>query len=156
MDDRPFPTAALIGAGLLVVTTVVGVGTIQLNKHFNHISNASPIDTGTPVVTRELRFVDQNDGVNAYAGNVRVFDATTGAELPPLRENDGFVRAVLNALNFERTKGDLSAPPVFELIRWSDNHITVRDRATGKFIDVGEFGSGNKAAFLRFLPDRQS
>jgi putative photosynthetic complex assembly protein len=156
MDDRPFPTAALIGAGLLIVTTVVGVGTIQLNKHFHHSSNAAPIDSGTVVASRDLRFIDQGDGVNAYAGHVRVYDAVTGFELAPLRDNDGFVRAVLNSLNYERTRSDVNAPPEFEIAQWSDNHITVQDRATGKFVDVGEFGSGNKAVFVRFLPGHAS
>jgi putative photosynthetic complex assembly protein len=156
LDERPFPAAALVGAGMLVLSTVAGVGAIQLNKHFYHITNVVELDSGSPIVRRELRFDDQGDGVNAYAGHVRVFDATTGIELPPLRNSDGFVRAVLNSLNFERTKRDLNGLPVFELVRWSDNRITLQDRITGKFVDVGEFGPGNKAVFVRFLPSAKT
>ncbi len=146
LDERPFPTAALVGAGMLVLTTVAGVGAIQLNKHFYHITDVVELDSGSPIVKRELRFDDLGDGVNAYAG----------VEIPPLRSSDGFVRAVLNSLNFERTKRDLGGAPVFELVRWSDNRITLQDRTTGKFVDVGEFGPGNKAVFLRFLPGAKS
>jgi putative photosynthetic complex assembly protein len=153
LDDRPFPTGALIGAGFLILTTVAGVGTIQLRKHFSHIPLiASDIQVTQPVQTRTLRFEDQKDGVAVYGGHVRVFDAATGAELPPLREREGFVRAVLNSLTYERTKNSVEAQPVFELTRWSDGKITMADKATGAMINLGDFGHGNKSAFLRFLP----
>ncbi len=151
LDERPFPAAALVGAGLLILTTVAGVGIIQLQKHFAPASVASDAPGATAVQTRLLRFVDQNDGVAVYGGHVRVFDVATGAELPQLRDRDGFVRAVLNSLTYERTKRAVSAPPIFELVRWSDNRITISDSATGARISLGDFGPGNKAVFLRFF-----
>ncbi len=153
LDDRPFPAGALIGAGLLVLSTVAGVGTIQLRKHFSHVPLiASDIQLAQPQQTRTLRFEDQKDGVAIYGGHVRVFDAATNEELPQLRERDGFVRAVLNSLAYQRTKTSVTAPPLFELTRWSDNKITITDKATGARINLGDFGAGNKSAFLRFLP----
>jgi putative photosynthetic complex assembly protein len=149
LDERPLPTPALVGAGLLVLTTIVGVGAIQLTKHFAPPHQATA--TETAIDTRDLRFVDQGDGVNAYGGHVRVYDAVTGNELPPLRESDGFIRAVLNSLNFERTKRNMDAPPVFQLIRWSGDKITLEDRATGARVNIGAFGNGNRAVFLRFF-----
>ncbi len=80
-----------------------------------------------------------------------MFDAATGIELPQLRDRDGFVRAVLNSLTYERTKLEVHAPPVFKLVRWSDNRITMSDSATGAHISLGDFGPGNKAVFLRFF-----
>ena len=121
LDDRPFPTAALLGAGLLVLTTVAGVGTIQVQKHFAHIPLTATADTATPLQSRALRFVDQQDGVSVYGGHVQVFDAVTGTQLPQLRERDGFVRAVLNSLAYQRTKLQVNAPPVFTLSRWPGN-----------------------------------
>lgn len=151
LDERPFPKAALIGAGLLIFTTVAGVGAIQLQKHFAHIPLSENATGATQVQSRELRFVDQKDGVSIYGGHVLVFDARTGAELPQLRERDGFVRAVLNSLAFERTKSGVEAAPVFTLVRWSDNRITITDKATGARISLGDFGPGNKSVFLRFF-----
>ncbi len=151
LDDRPFPKPALIGAALLVVTTVVGVGTIQYQKH---LAPRPPVDVArgaTALETRELRFIDLGDGASIYGGHVRVFDAVTGRELPQLGEREGFVRAVLNSLTYERTKASVEAAPVFELARWSDNRITIADKATGAHINLGDFGVGNKAAFLRFF-----
>lgn len=156
LDDRPFPTEALIGAALLVLTTVAGVGAIQLQKHFAHIPLRAGAGTAAPLQARALRFVDQQDGVSIYGGHVRVFDAATGAELPQLRERDGFVRAVLNSLAYERTKTGVQAPPVFELARWPDNRITISDKATGAEINLGDFGPGNKAVFLRFFEAAKS
>ncbi len=146
-----------MGAGLLVLSTVAGVGTIQLKKHFAHIPlNTSAILAEAPTEVRSLRFVDQQDGVSIYGGHVRVFDAVTGAELPQLRERDGFVRAVLNSLAYERTKNAVQAAPIFELARWPDNRITIADKATGAQINLGDFGPGNKSVFLRFFAQATS
>jgi putative photosynthetic complex assembly protein len=151
LDDKPFPKGALLGAGLLVLTTVAGVGTIQLQKHFTHAGMGGPAMAAAPLQVRALRFVDQQDGVSIYGGHVRVFDAATGAELPQLRERDGFIRAVLNSLSYERTKNGVTAAPVFELALWPDNKITIADKATGAHINLGDFGPGNKSVFLRFF-----
>jgi putative photosynthetic complex assembly protein len=152
LDDRPFPKAALAAAGLLIYTTVLGVGAVQLHKHLYTVPKTVEILPGTPVQTRTLRFVDLGDGLNAFGGHVRVFDASTGEQLPQLRENDGFIRAVLNSLAYERGRvGKIGAPPVFKLVSWSSHKLTLEDPATGKHVDVGEFGPGNKAVFLRLL-----
>ena len=151
LDDRPFPTAALVGAGLLILTTVGGVGAIQLQKHLAHRPLRATNESAAPLQIRDLRFVDQQDGVSIYGGHVRVFDAATGVELPQLRDRDGFIRAVLNSLTYERTKNSVNAQPVFELARWPDNKITIADKSTGARINLGDFGPGNKSVFLRFF-----
>ena len=156
LDERPFPAAALYGAMALVLTTTIGVGVIQSEKRITDSASAVAITGATAVETRALRFVDQRDGVSVYGGHVRVFDADTGAELPQLRERDGFVRAVLNSLAYERIKRDVNAPPVFDLVRWSDKKITIADRATGARINIGDFGPGNKAVWLRFFRQEKS
>ncbi len=151
LDERPFPTAALFGAALLVLTTTTGVGIIQFQKHLTDKAPAVAIEGATVLQVRTLRFVDQQDGVSVYGGHVLVFDAKTGAELPQLRDREGFVRAILNSLSYERTKRGVNAAPVFELASWSDNQITITDNATGARINLGDFGPGNKSAFLRFF-----
>jgi putative photosynthetic complex assembly protein len=151
LDERPFPAAALHGALALVLTTTIGVGVIQSEKRTTDSASAVAITGATAVETRALRFVDQHDGVSVYGGHVRVFEAASGTELPQLRERDGFVRAILNSLAYERTKRDVNAPPVFNLTRWSDKTITISDNATGARINIGDFGPGNKAVWLRFF-----
>jgi putative photosynthetic complex assembly protein len=149
LDEKPFPAGALIGAGFLILISVGGVAAIQVRKH---IDPPPPAPVVAALESRTLRFVDEGDGINAYGGHVRVFDAATGEELPQLRPNDGFIRAVLNGLQFERTRAGVSGPPVFEVAYWPNKHITLADTATGKSVNVGEFGPGNMAVFLRFLP----
>jgi putative photosynthetic complex assembly protein len=157
LDERPFPAAALIGAGMLMMTTVVGVGIIQLNKHF-HPQPIVNLETqgATLVHSRDLRFVDEQDGVSVYGGHVRVFDVATGKELTQLSESDGFVRAVLNALTYERTKSDVNAAPVFTLTQWSNGAIIITDKASGAHVNVEQYGHGNKIVFARFFKDTQS
>ncbi len=148
VDDRLIPPAALIGAGFLILSTVVGVGAIQLNKSF---SPTVETNAGTALRMRQLRFIDEGDGVSVFGGHVKVYDAVTGAELPQLRDNEGFVRAVLNSLMFERSKRGINAAPNFELTDWSDHRVTLKDPATGALISLGSFGSSNKATFMRFF-----
>jgi putative photosynthetic complex assembly protein len=152
LDDRPFPRAAIIGAGLMMAMTIIGVGIIQWNKH---VASAS-VDQPAPVTSRSLRFVDAGDGVNAFGGHVRVFDARTGREYPQLRDNDGFVRAALNGLNYERTKRGISAEPVFLLEVRQGHRLALADPATGAHINLDSFGAGNEAVFLRFFDQRQA
>jgi putative photosynthetic complex assembly protein len=156
LDDKPFPRGALIGAGLMILSTVAGVGTIQLQKFHAGTLRAAPTINAAAVETRDLRFIDLQDGVSVFGGHVQVFDAVTGAELPQLRERDGFVRAVLNSLAYERTKRGLSAPTVFQLTRWSDDRITISDPVTNARINLADFGHGNKTVFLRFFPSSEA
>ncbi|WP_146002769.1 photosynthetic complex assembly protein PuhC [Telmatospirillum siberiense] len=149
LNDHSFPPSALVGAGLLVFTTVVGVGIHQLKNHFQPPTAAA--SDAAPIEARQLRFIDVNDGLGAYGGHVRVFDARTGIELAQLAENEGFIRTVLNGLTFERTKRGIRAEPVFELAVWPDNKLTFGDPATGARVNLGQYGARNKSVFLHFL-----
>jgi len=154
LDKSYFPKSALIGAGILIVGTIVGVAHHQLTKP----AVPSMEEGGVTVVkSRLLRFVDLGDGVSAYGGHVRVFDESTGAEMSSLRDREGFVRAVLNSLSFERRRSNvISAPPVYELVYWSNGKITLKDLATGVRIDVSLFSADNKAVFMRFFAPVES
>lgn len=151
--NRPFPRAALLAAGAVLAITVAGVGAARISNGFK-----PPVEiaNGTAVETRALRFVDQGDGVISYAGHVRVFDARTGTELPALKEDDGFVRAVLSGLAFERRKAGVTGEPVFNLVLWSSHRMTLEDPATAKHVVLGAFGADNKAVFLRFLEHKDA
>ncbi len=148
LDERQIPITALVAGGLVIITTVLGV---KLHVERDPPAMRQEAMTASLVQSRPLRFVDEGDGVSVYGGHVRVFDANTGAELPQLRENDGFIRAVLNSLTFERTRRGVSGPPVFELASWSDYRVTLTDKLTGAHVSLGEFGEKNKAVFFRFL-----
>ncbi len=148
LDERQIPITALVAGGLLVITTVLGV---KLHVERDPPASRQETVSASLVQSRQLRFVDEGDGVSVYGGHVRVFDVVTGAELPQLRDNDGFIRAVLNSLAYERTRRNISGAPDFELASWSDQRVTLTDRLTGAHVSLGEFGTDNKAVFLRFL-----
>jgi putative photosynthetic complex assembly protein len=152
LDERPFPKGALIAAGLLIFATIAGVGAIQLRKHFSPVAAVDGSDRA--LERRALRFVDAGDGVNAFGGHVMVYDAATDTQLGPLAESDGFIRAVLNSLAFERTKRGIDGTSVFQLVRWPDNKLTLEDSVTGAHVSLGAFGHGNRKVFLRFFDDR--
>lgn len=153
--DRPFPIIPLVAAFLVMFDTIVGVHVYQARHP--HPQDAR-IDSAGIVRSRDLRFVDSGDGVSVYGGHVAVYDAVTGAAYRPLRENDGFIRAVLNSLSFERTKRAVNADPVFRLTYWSDGKVTLQDLATGKHVGLGQFGTRNEAVFMRFFaqPEERS
>lgn len=149
LNDHSFPPSALVGAGLLVFTTVAGVGIHQWSNHFQ--PPATAMSDAPPIAARQLRFIDVGDGLGAYGGHVRVYDAKSGIEFAQLAENEGFIRTVLNGLSFERTKRGVQADPVFELAAWPGNKLTLGDPATGAQVNLGQYGARNKGVFLRFL-----
>ena len=54
MDDKPFPRAALLGAGLLILSTVAGVGTIQLQKYHAGTLRAASTTSRKPGANRSM------------------------------------------------------------------------------------------------------
>lgn len=147
--ERPMPPAALISAALVILATLAGVGSVQWRKF--HGTAPLQAQEAAPLSLRELRFVDLQDGLNAYGGHVRVFDAASGGEYAPLRENDGFVRATLNALAFERHKHGMDGPLQLRLARWDGGRLTLSDPQSGAQIVLNDFGAGNRRVFERFL-----
>jgi putative photosynthetic complex assembly protein len=150
LDDKPFPKGALIGAAALVISTVVGVGLVQIGK-----ANGTYTPIAAPkseiVASRDLRFIDANDGVTAFGGGVAVLDAVTGAEIARLEPTDGFVRVVLSSLAYERTRR-ASGEQIFRLVQRQDRSMSLEDLGTGTSINLGAFGPENRSRFLRFLP----
>lgn len=151
MPRDAFPPVILLSAGLLMATTLGGVGFIQYKK-LNGPPVVDDIARGASAIHRRvLRFVDVGDNPSRFQGSVRIFDVETGVELEPLAGNEGFVRAVLNSLAFERLKSADASVPELELTAWSDNRLTLADPTTGRVINLGDFGADNKQTFVRFL-----
>jgi putative photosynthetic complex assembly protein len=152
LDERPFPRAALMGAAGLVLFTVLGVGLHQHLK-FSAGTQATAITDVSPVIaSRPLKFVDEGGGATAFGGHVSVFDPATGAHIADLVPSDGFIRAVLGGLNYERVKQHVQADTVFTLTARANGRMTLDDPLTGTAINLGAFGAANRAVFLKFLP----
>ncbi len=141
------PRGAIIGAGILIATTIIIVGFNQYQK------SVSPPDPGmfaevSAVDERMVRFP-----VNAQGEAIAVVDAETGERIAVLEPSDGFVKTVLMSMSFNRRRDGYEGDPVFRLVRWEDARISIQDVETGVVINLGAFGPANKAVFERFLPD---
>jgi putative photosynthetic complex assembly protein len=136
-----FPRSPLLAAGLAIAVTIGGVAWVQR-------SGVDPMrPSGTPQVTRDLRFEDTAHGA------IRVSDATTGrlvVELEP--GTGGFVRATLRGFARERRMADAPGPESpFRLTAWTDGRLTLEDPATGRFVDLGAFGPSQVESFTNIL-----
>jgi putative photosynthetic complex assembly protein len=135
------PRAALVGAGALVVGSLLVVGVARLTGY----RPAQP-DVSAVVESRDLRFEDRADGaVLVYSSpHDRLVDT-----LPP--GSNGFVRGVLRGLVRERRADKIGAGPPFRLTRWADGRLSLDDPSTGRHIDLEVFGTINARAFADIL-----
>jgi len=134
IDSKPFPKGALVAVGCLLGACLLLVSLHQLSER------RSPSDPHAAYASVEaedwrlLRFVLTDDG-GAVA-----YDGETGEGLGPIGEADGFIRAVVSGLLFERRKRGLSEDPVYELVRWTDGRLSLEDVDTQIRVNLGAFG----------------
>ncbi len=138
---QPFPRGVLIGAAVLIATTIVLAGAARTTGFGKTLTV-----TSTAVESRDLRFADQRDG------SIAVVDAANEQAvtvLPP--GSNGFIRGALRGLSRERKQQGIGAGPAFRLVRWADGRLTIEDIVTSRVIDLAAFGPTNSAAFAGLL-----
>lgn len=140
MSRNEVPRAAVLGAGALILATLIAVAAVRL----------SGVDIRAPeaptFAARELRFEDRADG------SIVVRDAD-GATVQTIDGEAGFVRGVLRALARERMRRGFGADQPFELTAHTDGRLVLHDPLTGERIGLEAFGSSNAAVFARLLPN---
>jgi putative photosynthetic complex assembly protein len=139
-DDQSFPRGPLIGAGALVLFSLVAVAALR-------VSGAAPVapERAPVAVERHLRFEDVNGGVD-------VIDARSGRAIASLQQGgDGFVRATLRTFVRERRRQNIGAEMPFVLASHVDGRLSLDDPATGRSVYLEAFGPDNAAAFARLL-----
>jgi putative photosynthetic complex assembly protein len=136
-----FPRAPLFAAASVIAATIVGVAL------FRGTGVEASRPSGTPEISRELRFEDTPHGA------IRITDARTGqlvTELAP--GTGGFVRATLRGLARERRRSAAPGPESpFTLTAWSSGQLTLADPETGRFVDLGAFGHTQVETFTAIL-----
>lgn len=138
--DRPLPSASLLGAAALILSSVL---LVSLARQAD--VGITRLAASTPVATRLLRFEDRTDG------SVQVLD-TDGATVAVIAPgSNGFLRSVLRGLARERRRSSIDATPPFKLTRWADGRLSLDDPATGRHVDLEVFGPTNAAAFAGLL-----
>jgi putative photosynthetic complex assembly protein len=139
---RPFPRGPLLGAGALIVLSLLLAGTTRYTG-----LGASMVDPANQVQARDLRFEDRDDG------SVAVLDAGTRQVVEILAPGtNGFVRGVMRGLARERKLGGIGDALPFRLTSWSDGRLSLRDLATGREIQLVSFGQTQFDTFAAMLP----
>lgn len=134
------PLAWMVGVMVLSIGFAAvggfGLGAIDQSSHV--------------VATAQLSFADRRDGA------VDVIDARTGHVLQRVQPGEGgFLRATMRGLANERKRREISDDIPFSLQRTEEGHVLLSDPATGRLVALDAFGQTNRAAFERFLDDRE-
>ncbi len=141
--ERPFPLFPLLGAGGLILFSLLSVAWLRWFAEPGELPAAAP----QVVAERSLAFEDAPDGA------VLVRDANTGETIARFEAGEqGFIRSTLRGLaRARRVRGAGSATP-FELEQHASGQLLLIDPVTGQAIDLWAFGQVNARVFADFLP----
>ncbi len=140
-NANKIPRGAIVGAGVLVISSLLMVGIARLTGYTPDQPPVSRV-----VESYDLRFVDRPDGA------VLVYDTADNQltdEISP--GTNGFVRGVLRGLVRERRADQIGPTPPFRLTRWADGRLSLDDPSTGRHVDLEVFGPTNAGAFADIL-----
>jgi putative photosynthetic complex assembly protein len=144
-----FPRGALIGgAGVICFTMAMVFGTraglLPARPTAPEARTAAQVAV---VAKRDLRFSDRADGA------LLIFDAAATEPAMVLKpgSNSGFIRGVMRGVMRERKLHEAPRDAALTLTQWADGALTLQDQATGRTIELGSFGSTNRASFAQLL-----
>ena len=135
-ENPQLPRGALVGAGVLVVSSLLLVGLARITGY----GPAQP-PVSTVVERYDLRFEDRADGA------VLIYDHADRLADTLAPGTNGFVRGVLRGLVRERRADHVGPAPPFRLTRWADGRLSLDDPSTGRHVDLEVFGPTNAGAF---------
>lgn len=141
--ERPFPLLPLLGAGSLVIFSLLSVAWLQW-------FGKPTLATAPPpaiVAERQLAFED------SQAGEVLVRDAESGEEIARFASGEqGFLRSTLRGLARARRARGAGADTPFRLEQRASGQLLLIDPVTGQAVDLWAFGQSNAQVFTTFLP----
>jgi putative photosynthetic complex assembly protein len=141
--ERPFPLLPLLGAGSLVIVSLVSVAWLQwFGKPA--LPSAPP-----PMIVAERNLVFED----TTAGAVLVRDADSGALIAEFPAGEqGFIRSTLRGLARTRRSHGAGADVPFRLERRANGQLLLIDPVTDQAIDLWAFGHANAEVFFEFMP----
>jgi len=144
--QRPFPLFPLVGAGSLILISLLSVAWVRWSGGPEFSAVPTPAHV---IAALELNFQDMEDG------SVGIFDATTGEQIRLLPPGEhGFVRATLRGLARARRAIGAGAEMPFYLEQRQSGQLVLIDPVTSQEIDLWAFGSLNGGEFASlFDPD---
>lgn len=141
VSNKTLPRGALIGAAVLVSSSLLMVGVARISGY----GPARPPPSAV-VESYGLRFEDRNDGA------VLIYSAATNQLVDTLQPGtNGFVRGVLRGLARERRAENIGTAAPFRLTRWADGRLSLDDPSTTRHVDLEVFGPTNAGAFADIL-----
>lgn len=146
---QQFPKGALYGAGALIAITIAIVFSVKLGVVPGKPTapQAREAQQVAVVAARDFRFADRPDGA------LIATDARTGDVALVLEpgSNSGFIRGVMRGMMRERELHNVALDGPVTVTQWADGALTLQDLTTGRIIELGSFGSTNRAAFAQLL-----
>ena len=146
--DPTVPKQALIAAAALLGVTMALTGAVSMGW----IAKSAVPEAGraangvAPEASRLLTVTDRADGA------VVISDAATGEMVMEIGYGQGgFVRATLRRLAKARAAAGIGAEPPFELVRWANGALSLRDPQTGKVAEIHGFGPDHSRTFAEML-----
>ncbi len=146
---QPFPKRALYGAAALIGMTLTLVFGIRLGVLPAPVTapQARAEARVAVVSARDFRFSDRADGA------LVVTDAASGGVAMVLEpgSNSGFIRGVMRGMMRERRLHEVARDGAVRITQWADGALTLEDKSTGRILELGSFGSTNRASFAQLL-----
>jgi len=141
-SDRPFPLFPLVGAGSLILISLLSVAWVRwfAEPDMGQVTHASVLQA------KSLHFQDQPEG------EVAVLDADSGELIALLGVGEhGFIRSTLRGLARARKARGMGPETPFILERMSNGQLILVDPVTDQRIDLWAFGEVNARSFEEFL-----
>lgn len=90
-------------------------------------------------------------------GEIFITDASTGRTLSRMpSETNRFVKSLASGLDFQRKRDGHDTGTPYELVRWNDNRVSLRDPETGKLIELAAFGRDQVLIFAKLLEPKSA
>lgn len=148
--QRPFPLFPLVGAGSLVIFSLLSVAWLQwFAKPDPSIAEAPAVEV---LAERQLAFEDTE------LGQVLVFDANDKELIATIEPGEsGFVRSTLRGLVRARRQhgGTLDTSP-FTVQQLANGQLLLIDPVTDTAVDLWAFGQTNATVFAGYLSDQSN
>lgn len=137
----PFPRGALIGAALLIGSTLL----LAVGARLTGVG-VTTTDDARITAAYAVRFEDKADGsVSVYQGrsDELIISLAPGT--------NGFVRGVMRGLARERRMHDVGSAEPFMLNQTTAGELRLHDPTIGRTIDLQAFGADNFGAFANIF-----